>query len=318
MTRVLLTGATGFVGQPLALALAAGGHVVRAALRTTGVPPPGCAEHVVVGELGPDTSWHEALRDVDQVMHLAARAHVASAAPSDAALCLRINASGTQRLLAAARASGVRRFTLLSTVKVNGENSAQRPFLPDDLPRPQDAYALSKLQAEQHVRDLTGDGQMEGVIVRAPLVYGAGVRANFLRLMQWVDAERPLPLAGIHNARSLVSLWNLCDLLVTVTSHAAASGRTFMVSDGEDLSTPELIRRLAAVLGRRPRLWACPPQVLRLFGRLLGKAGELQRLCDSLSIDMSQTRALLGWSPPLTIDEGLARTARWFRATGVS
>jgi UDP-glucose 4-epimerase len=227
---------------------------------------------------------------------------------------MRVNAFGTQRLAAAAAAAGVARFTLLSTVKVNGENTTQRAFTPADDPQPQGAYAMSKWGAERYLTEVAASSRMQGVIVRSPLVYGPGVRANFLRLMQWIDSGWPLPLAAVRNRRSLVSIWNLCDLLVNVTRHPAAPGQVWMVADDEDLSTPELVVRLGRALGRRVRLLPVPLGVMRVCAATLHRHQELARLCDSLVVDASHTRAALRWSAPLTVEEGLARTAAWYRA----
>ncbi len=311
--RVLLTGATGFVGRALSAVLSGAGYVVRAAVRESGRAPPGCTEVVRIGDIGPETDWESALGDVDQVMHLAARAHVPDDDPAGAALYARVNALGTQRLAAAAAAAGIARFILLSTVKVNGERTTQHAaYGPADEPRPQDEYAKSKWAAEQHLTAIAAGSAMQSVIIRSPLVYGPGVRANFLRLMQWIDSGWPLPLALVHNRRSLVSIWNLCDLLLKVMSHGSAPGRTFMASDGEDLATPELVRRLGRAMGRQVRLLPVPVGVLRLCGMVSGREQEIARLCESLAVDISRTREMLDWSAPLSVEEGLARTAAWY------
>lgn len=312
MTRVLLTGATGFVGRTLAPALAAAGYTVRAALRTEGsVRPPGCAETIVVGDIGANTDWSAALRDVEHVVHAAARAHLLrDAAPPDS--YMETNARGTERLAAAAAAAGVRRFLLLSTVKVNGERTQGQAYTAADAPRPHDPYAISKWIAEQRLHAVAAAGVMEAVVIRAPLVYGPGVRANFLRMMKWVERGWPLPLRSVHNSRSLISVWNLSDLAVNLVRNAAARGGTWMATDGEDLSTPELLTRLGRALDRRVLLVSVPVGLLRLVAVAVGRGDELARLCDSLVVDIAQTSTVLGWSAPVGVDEGLARTAAWY------
>jgi len=238
--------------------------------------------------------------------------------PNNAELYIDTNARGTERLAAASAAAGVRRLVLLSSVKVNGESTGERAFRPDDRPQPEDAYARSKWLAESGLKDVSSSTGMEAVIVRPPLVYGPGVRANFLRLIRWVEAGWPLPLGAVHNRRSLVSVWNLCDLLVRALEHPRAAGGTFMVSDGEDLSTPDLIRRIGAAMGKRVVLPPVPVSMLSIGGRLLGRGAEVERLCGSLAVDISSTRERLDWTPPVTVDESIARTVRWYLAEGRS
>jgi len=255
---------------------------------------------------------------VDGVVHLAARAHVIHDSAANAALYYETNAEGTRRLAAAAAQASVKRLVYLSSVKVNGEATRDRPYTAADEPRPEDDYGKSKWLAEQHLAQPAALGGMDTVIVRSPLVYGPGVRANFLRLMSLVDKEWPLPLGAVDNARSLVSIWNLCDFLVRVLSYPAARNRTWMISDGDDLSTPELIRRIGRAMNRRVRLVPVPASLLKLIGGLTGRKAELDRLCGSLAIDVAPTRRELGWSPLLTVDEGIARTVQWYRRRGDS
>jgi nucleoside-diphosphate-sugar epimerase len=314
LKRVLLTGATGFVGRSLCPILARAGYDVRAATRTADISVQGAAQHVCVGNICSDTDWHEALSDVDSVIHLAARAHLMNDPSSNLNLYTATNTEGTACLARAASHCGVRRFVFLSTIKVNGEETDGRAYTSTDEPSPQDAYGTSKWMAEKAVNEIGAHTGMEAVIVRPPLVYGPGVRANFLRMMRWVDKERPLPLGVIRNRRSLVSIWNLSDLLVQVLENPAAAHGTWMVSDGDDLSTPELIRRIAAAMHRRVRMLPVPIAALRAVGSLTGRTGEVRRLCGSLAVDISQTRAALAWSPPMSVDEGLSRTVAWYLA----
>jgi nucleoside-diphosphate-sugar epimerase len=315
--RIVVTGATGFVGRTVCPVLAERGYEVRAAVRAGSTLAGHIPECVVVGDIGPGTIWDEALQGVDCVLHLAARAHVLNDAPENARLYFETNQHGTETLARAAARAGVRRFVFLSSIKVNGEESRLRAYAATDEPHPQDAYGKSKWLAEQAVRAAAGQSGMQAVIVRPPLVYGPGVRANFLRLMRWVDARRPLPVAAIDNRRSLVSVWTLCDLLATLLEHPAAPG-TWMVSDGEDLSTPDLIRRIGRAMGRPARLVAAPVGLLVALGGILGKKAEVARLCGSLVVDITPTRAQLGWSPPLSVDEAVQRTVAWYLAEGRS
>jgi nucleoside-diphosphate-sugar epimerase len=313
MTRVLVTGATGFVGRALCEQLSRSGFKVRAALRTDAEMPVSVAEKAVTGDINATTRWDTALEGVELVVHAAARTHVLHDTRANAARYLETNAEGTDALAVQAARQGVRRFVFLSSVKVNGEGGAASAYGAQDAPQPQDAYGQSKWLAEQRLWAVAAASPMQAVVVRAPLVYGPGVRANFLRLLRWVDQDRLLPFGAIDNRRSFVSVWSLCDLLQHTLGHPHAAG-TWMVSDGEDISTRELVRRIARLLGRRARLLAVPPYLLRAAGALTGKSLEVRRLCGSLTVDIAPTRARLGWSPPLTMESALERTVSWYRA----
>ena len=314
MKRVLLTGATGFVGRNLCLLLAGAPYVVRAALHSPRTEPAGVAEAAVIGDITSQTDWGAALEGVDTVIHAAARAHRVNDTAEEP--YFEVNARGTLCLARAALRAGVTRFIYVSTIKVNGEGEPDRPYSASDEPHPSDAYARSKWLGEKYLYEVVAATAMQGVVLRAPLVYGPEVKGNFLRLLHWVQTGRPVPLGGIDNARSLVSIWNLCDLLRLAMEHPAAAGGTWMVSDGEDLSTPELVRRIAHAMGRRVRLLPIPAPLLRLGGALLGKGAEMRRLCGSLTVDIAPTRERLGWAPPLSIDEALERTVVWYQAPG--
>jgi nucleoside-diphosphate-sugar epimerase len=313
MNRVLVTGATGFIGGFLCEALARADYRVRGALRTDRAVPRAVAEKVIVGDINSTTDWTQALEGVDLVIHAAARSHVLRPTRGSANLYFETNDRGTQRLANIAAQMHVTRFIYLSSIKVNGEESSARAYAPSDEPHPRDDYGLSKWNAEQHVAAAAGYAAMQAVIVRPPLVYGPGVRANFLRLLRWVDHGWPLPFGAVRNARSLINVWNLCDFLLLVLKHPRAPGRTWLVSDGEDLSTPDLIRRIGTAMGRRVQLPSVPVGVLELFAGLTGRRGELARLCGSLAVDIAQTRAQMGWSPSVPVDEALARTVAWYR-----
>jgi nucleoside-diphosphate-sugar epimerase len=287
------------------------GFAVRMALRSPQKGPAGSKDCVVVGEIDGDSEWAPALGGIDVVIHLAARAHVLNDQPDGPRLYQRTNAHGTSRLAQESARHGVRRLIYLSSVKVNGEETTGRAFSAEGVPQPRDAYGLSKWQGEQLLAQAAAATGMQIAVIRSPLVYGAGVRANFLRLLQSVDEQRLLPLGGIRNRRSLVSVWNLCDLLVRLIEHPGGAG-TWMVSDGLDLSTPELVQRIARAMGRRARLLSVPAPLLRLAGDVLGRGAEMRRLCGSLTVDITPTRQRLSWSPPLPIDDALLRTVSWY------
>lgn len=244
------------------------------------------------------------------MMHLAARVHVmAERAGNPLVEFRRVNVDGTLNLGRQAAAAGVRRFIFVSSVKVNGEGtSANRPFTNADAPAPQDPYGISKMEAEQGLRDIAAQTGMEVVIVRPPLVYGPGVKANFAAMMRAVQRGLPLPLASVtHNRRSFVALDNLVDLLITCIDHPAAANQTFLVSDGEDLSTADLLRRLGQAMNKPARLFPVPPSMLQLGANMLGKGDVAQRLLSNLQVDISHTRNTLNWTPPISVDEGLRR-----------
>lgn len=309
---ILVTGSTGFVGQRLCAVLRETGLAVREAVRRA---PPVAASHeaAVVGEIDERTDWRRAVENVTSVIHLAGRAHVMHDDQADPlAAYRRVNVAGTTRLAQAAAAAGVRRFVFVSSIKVNGEATTGEPFHETDVPAPLDAYGVSKHEAEEALKRIGRETGMEIVVVRPTLVYGPGVKGNFLSLLRWVRRGLPLPLGRCDNRRSLVGLDNLVDLLRRCATDARAAGHTFLAADGEDLSTPELVRRLARVLGMKPRLLPVPVSWLRLAARVAGRPGVYDRLCGSLQVDIGHAHRVLGWTPPVTVDEGLAQTARWF------
>lgn len=250
------------------------------------------------------------------MVHAAARVHVMDDRASDPlAEFRRINVQGTLNLARQAAAAGVRRFVFISSIKVNGEATKLGiPFSADDIPAPLDPYGVSKMEAEQGLREIAAQTGMEVVIIRPPLVYGPGVKANFRAMMHWLTRGVPLPLGAIHNRRSLVALDNLVDLIVSCLDHPAAANQTFLVSDGEDLSTTQLLRRMGRALGKPVRLIPVPPALIKVGATLMGKRAVAQRLCDSLQVDISKTRQLLGWSPLLSVDEGLKKAAQGYLA----
>jgi nucleoside-diphosphate-sugar epimerase len=311
----LVTGANGFVGSALCARLRRDGVHVRGAVRSLSSQPEG-AEAVATGSLSSETDWTAALKNVDQIVHLAARVHIMNDKSTDPlADFRRVNIEGTAKLVSQAAAAGVRRFVFLSSIKVNGEfTEAWQPFTADDVPAPEDPYGVSKHEAEQLLRRIAVETGMEMVIIRPPLVYGPGVKANFESMMRWLTRGVPLPLAAVNqNRRSLVALDNLIDLIVTCLNHPAAANQTFLASDGEDLSTADLLSRMGAALGHPARLFYVPTALLKLGTAMVNKPGIYQRLCGSLQLDITKTRQLLDWTPPISVDEGLRRTAESLR-----
>jgi len=310
--KVLVTGANGFVGQAVWLRFnGMSGVTAIGSVRHAGKVADAGVPLVTVGELSAQTDWSGALAGVEAVVHTAARVHVMQETTADPLTEFRrVNVQGTLKLARQAAAAGVRRFVFVSSIKVNGESTQLgSPFKADDEPAPLDAYGVSKMEAEQGLRELATQTGMEVVIIRPPLVYGPGVKANFAAMMRWLQRGVPLPLGAIHNQRSLVALGNLVDLIVLCLTHPAAANQTFLVSDGEDVSTTELLRRMGQAMGHPARLIPVPAGWLKLAAALVGKQDVAQRLCGSLQVDIEKTRRLLGWNPPLTLDQGLKKAA---------
>ena len=291
--RILVTGADGFVGSALCPVLSAAGYFSRRAIRRTSETQASDQETTSVGDIDGSTDWTHALRGVKCVVHLAARTHVLREAAPDPL-------------------TGVRRLVFLSSIKVNGESTEGRPFTEDDMPGPEDAYGRTKWEAEQALRAIERESSLEVVILRSALVYGPGVKGNFLRLMKLVARGWPLPLASVHNQRSMAYVRNLVDAILSCIREPPAAGRTYLVSDGTDRSTPNLVRAVANALGVSPGLFPFPPSLLMLGATMIGKREEARRVLGSLQVDSSRIRRELGWQPPYTMEQGLAETARWF------
>ncbi len=302
--KILVTGANGFIGKGLVNLLKDSGYDVVSAVRH----PTNIAGERLVGEIDSTTDWRAALEGVDVVVHLAARVHVMKEEPETTqAEFYRVNTEGTLKLAKQAAQAGVKRLIFLSTIKVNGESTAnQISFSPEDSPAPSDSYARSKWEAEKGLMEISKRHGLDVVIVRPPLVYGPGVKANFQSLVNSIQKRIPLPLGAIHNRRSLVYLGNLISLIKTCIDHPKAANQTFLVSDDEDLSTTQLIKRLAKAMSRTVYLIPIPSKVIVFGFSLLGKRSFSQRLLGNLQVDIKKTKETLGWVPPYCVDEGLS------------
>ena len=304
---IAVTGASGFVGRALTDLLRAEGVAVRALVRRPADP-----HEIRIDGIGPETDWTAGLEGVDCVVHCAAHVHqMGPPSPEAEQLFQRINAQGTARLAAEAARLGVRRLVFVSSVKVMGEASpSDGPWRVTDTPHPEDAYGRSKWAAEQALWELASQTRLEVVIVRPPLVYGPGVKANFRSLMRGIRRGLPLPLGSVHNRRSLVALDNLTSLLALCARSPAAAGQTFFVSDGHDLSTRDLAQEMARAMGKRAVLLPVPPAWLRLAGTLTGRSATMDRLLGDLRVDIGHTIERLNWRPVLTVEQALLKTVQ--------
>jgi len=308
--KALVTGAGGFVGRALLSQLTSTRNVTAVGcLRRAAKFAEVTAPLMVVGDMTVQTDWSDVLTGVQVVVHTAARVHVMIDKAEDPLEAFRaVNVDGTLNLARQAAAAGVKRFVFISSVKVIGESTSPgQVFNENDVPNPQDAYGQSKLEAEEGLRQISAETGMEVVIIRPPLVYGPGVKANFAALMRAVQKGYPLPLGAVHNQRSLVALDNLVDFIITCINHPNAANQTFVVSDGQDLSTTELLKGMAKAAGVPSRLVPVPVWALQTAATVLGKGEVIQRLCGNLQVDISKARNLLGWTPPISVEEGLRR-----------
>lgn len=310
MSRIIITGATGFVGTRLARGLAEAGYdVVEVGRKASSA----AATFSCVDSISATVDYSNALLSCDVVMHLAARVHVMRDDVEDPLAAFRaVNLHGTVNLARQAAAAGVKRFVYVSSIKVNGECTDNEPFTESDDPNPQDPYGISKWEAEQALGKIGRETGMEIVIVRPPLVYGPGVKANFYSLLKLVSKALPLPLGSIHNRRSMIYVGNLVDALIACATHPAAAGQTYLVSDGEAVSTPQLVKEIATAMQRPERVFPFPLSAMRFVARMTGRSSAVDRLTQSLEIDSSKIRNELGWHPPYTRQQGLQVTADWF------
>jgi nucleoside-diphosphate-sugar epimerase len=317
--NVFVTGANGFIGRALCDKLIVDGYQVRGAVREEAqlMALPIEIEGVLVGDISPATDWHEALGGIDVVVHLAARVHVMDDIADDPLAEFRkVNTAGTLDLARQAVAAGVRRFVFVSTIKVNGEGGPEKgaAFSENDVSDPQDPYAVSKWEAEQGLMAIAEETGLEVVIIRPPLVYGPGVKANFRSLMKWVRRGVPLPLGAVHNKRSFVAVDNLVSFIIHCMDHPKAANEVFLISDGEDVSTTELLQKMARAFGKRTILLPVPVSLMTFVAGLLGKRDVAQRLCGSLQVDISKAREVLGWTPQVSLDEGLMKAVEGYKA----
>jgi nucleoside-diphosphate-sugar epimerase len=316
-TKILITGATGFLGRALVKTLSADRHFKLTAVSRAPIPDlPGTVFPYVLGDINATTDWNVGL-DVDVVVHAAARVHVMNEHALDPLASFReINTAGTLNLARQAAKAGAKRFIFISSVKVNGEaTETGQPFLADDICAPSDPYSISKYEAEQGLIELSVSTGMEIVIIRPVLVYGPDVKANFYQLMRILQRGVPLPLGGINNSRSLVSLDNLIDLIRVCIGHPAAANQVFLVSDGEDVSTTELARRILKFSGSKTWLMPVPDYLIFALAKLVRREPSARRVLGSLQVDIDKTQTLLNWSPPVCLDQGLKQTVEHFMKT---
>ena len=312
--KIFVTGANGFVGKHLCAHLLERGHEVTAAVRSSGSAPVGTTE-VIITDIGSGTQWGGVLNQHDAVVHLAARVHVMHETSADPTAEFReVNSAGTEVLARAAAASGVSQFVFLSSIKVNGEETTVRPFDADSAPSPVDPYGMSKFEAEQALAVVAREHEMGVVIVRTPLVFGPGVGGNFVRMLAIARRNVPLPLGSVRNRRSMVSVWNLSDLLERAATDSAASGALVMAGDTLSPSTPELLRMIGAAMGARSRLVNFPVALLVKISALLGKGPEIHRLVSSLEVVAGSTSNEWVWAPTTDFTEAIERTVEWYEA----
>ena len=306
MQRVMVTGANGFVASVLSPLLLEKGFAVRGVTRTIHQE---IADNYVIGEINSKSDWSAALENVDAVVHLAARVHVMNEKSEDPLAAFRkVNLEGTRRLAEQAAAAGVKRFIFISSIKVNGEQTDDLPFRAKDKAAPEDAYGVSKLEAERALQSICEKSGMEWVVIRPPLVYGPGVKGNFARLAKLVAKGVPLPFKAGSNKRSMVSVYNLSELIIQCIISPAAANTLFLVSDHQDVTIQQLLQKMAQAMCIPSRLFYLPPKLLYTIFTMLGRKNEIKRLLGSLEVDITETCEVLGWEPPLSLEQGLQRS----------
>ena len=308
--HILITGANGFIGRNLCVFLKEKGYFVRGSVRNDAYDIHGADEYIQAGDIDESTDWREALAGIDTVIHLAARVHIMNDSAADPVEAFRkVNVLGTERLARMAAKAGIKRFIFISSVKVNGEG-ALRAYVEKDIPDPRDAYGISKREAEDALVRIAAEAGLQMVILRLPLVYGPGVKANFKNLIRIAGTGLPLPLKGISNRRSFLYLGNLMDAIITCVTHPLAAGQTFMVSDEQDISTPDLIKMIACAMKKKTLLFSLPSGILKALCKIIGRSEELEKLTGTLIVDSSKIRNLLDWKPPFSLEEGIRETVK--------
>ena len=309
MSRVLVTGAEGFIGKALCQTLRGLGHDVTGTTRRQG-----SEGNRFIGDIAVFDDWQSILQNIEVIVHLAARAHVVQdSAPDPLNEFRRFNVQPTDRLATAAVVTGVSRLVFVSSIGVNGVESGDAPFREMDQPDPTGPYAVSKYEAEQLLRAVEKNSDLEVTIIRPPLVYGPRARGNFFRLLQLVDGWLPIPLGAVRNRRSFIGLQNLCDLLAICVSSPVVKGETFLAADGEDVSTPELLRTMAETLGQSLWMPPVPMGLMQVLANMAGRGADFERLTRSLQVDAGRVQSVTGWRPKATLRDGIAEMAIWYR-----
>jgi len=311
MKKICITGANGFIGKTLYKSLKAPDNHIRGLVRAIDLDNNSSeTEHISVGDINSKTNWKDHLKGFDCIIHCAGLTHQMSSI-KDINVYNLVNTEGTKRLAEHAVEASIKRLVFLSSVKVNGESTYQinikQKFSYEHKPNPQDLYARSKLVAEKSLWEISSRTGLEVVVVRLPLVYGNGVKGNLEGLIKLVKSGIPLPLSLVKNQRSMIGIDNLVDLLIRCIDHPEAGGKTFLASDDEDLSTPELIKLIASSMGKKANLFPVPILMLKFLGSVFGKREEINRLVGSLRIDNSYTKEILNWTPPISVEEGIRR-----------